>query len=441
MPTGNAETGSTDPYDASAGESASPYDETTGRIPVQRRPSSDRDAFYDKHSRRMTRVDELDDLDPDDVETRRFPATPNPPAASSSQPPAPQPAAPSSSSAGTGGDTGHRRRRRPAPQRVEGSGVAGDQQARTTPQRVVGRTDTIGRTDTEVAQAGEVGAGASSADTAQVGADEADTEYFAQPRVQPGAPVASERHDTAIIETGRGDAVDDGDVGTSSATPSAALVDGPSSATAGETTADETTGGDQHATGVAQAPRVRRGTLDLGLLLLRVAVGAVVMAHGLSHLFGWWNGTGLDGFQNELLNTSNPAIGFATDAAKPLAAGIALAETIGGLMVIVGLLTPIGASAILAVMLLAAAFKTTTSGGFEFFASANGVEFELMMAAAAAALVLTGPGLYSLDYPRGWARRPSVGSVLWLVIGVAVACVIWIFCNGTDPFSSPGNPR
>ncbi|GAB35452.1 DoxX family protein [Gordonia otitidis] len=400
MPTGNAETGSTDPYDASAGESASPYDETTGRIPVQRRPSSDRDAFYDKHSRRMTRVDELDDLDPDDVETRRFPSTPNPPAASSSQPAAPQPAAPSSSSAGTVGDTGHRRRLRPAPQRVEGSGVAGDQQARTTPQRVV----------------------------------------------EPGAPVASERHDTAIIETGRGDAVDDGDVGTSSATPSAALVDGPSSATAGETTAGETTAGettadDQHATGVAQAPRVRRGTLDLGLLLLRVAVGAVVMAHGLSHLFGWWNGTGLDGFQNELLNTSNPAIGFAADAAKPLAAGIALAETIGGLMVIVGLLTPIGASAILAVMLLAAAFKTTTSGGLEFFASANGVEFELMMAAAAAALVLTGPGLYSLDYPRGWARRPFVGSVLWLVIGVAVACVIWIFCNGTDPFSSPGNPR
>lgn len=288
---------------------------------------------------------------------------------------------------------------------MEGSGVAGGQQAPTTPQRVV----------------------------------------------EPGAPVASERHDTAIIETGRGDAAEDGDVGTSSATPNAALAGGPTLATGhgatrdettgDEATAGETTGGDQHATGVAQAPRVRRGTLDLGLLLLRVAVGAVVMAHGLSHLFGWWNGTGLDGFQNELLNTPNPAIGFAADAAKPLAAGIALAETIGGLMVIVGLLTPIGASAILAVMLLAAAFKTTTSGGFEFFASANGVEFELLMAAAAAALILTGPGLYSLDYPRGWARRPFVGSALLLVIGVAVACVIWIFCNGTDPFSSPGNPR
>ncbi|WP_431817886.1 DoxX family membrane protein [Gordonia jacobaea] len=410
MAAGNAETGSSEPYVGSDGDSASPYDETTGRIPIQQRPADDRDAFYDRHSRgRMTRVDELDDLDPDEVHTRPFSATPpaaknmptgkTTPRAGTSTPPSV-----ASSTPPPAGETGQRRRRRPAPQRDDATTERFESPAAAQePATPVPATSEPTRGYAEVAD--------------------------------PSADSSSERHDTAIIDTGN--------PGSDPATPEPADTAGFDSAHAHSAHADAAPAQvhADHDDSVAVAePRARRGTLDLGLLLLRVAVGVVAMAHGLSRLFGWWNGTGLDGFQNELLNPANPAIGFAADAAKPLAAGIALAETIGGLMVIVGLLTPIGASAILAVALLAAAFKTTIAGGFEFFASANGVEFELTMAAAAAAIILTGPGLYSLDYPRGWARRPFVGSVLWLVIGIAVACVIWIFCNGTDPFTSPGNP-
>ena len=422
---GNAETGSNEPYVGSDGDSASPYDETTGRIPIQQRPADDRDAFYDRHSRgRMTRVDELDDLDPDEVHTRPFSATPSaaknmptgkttPRAGTSTPPSVASPPPPA-------GETGQRRRRRPAPQRGDDatterfeSPAAAQEPATPVPATPVPATPVPATSVPPTPQP---------------------TRGFAEV-AEPSADSSSERHDTAIIDTGN--------PGSDPATPEPADTAAFDSAHAHSAHADPapTQVHADHDDSVAVAePRARRGTLDLGLLLLRVAVGVVAMAHGLSRLFGWWNGTGLDGFQNELLNPANPAIGFAADAAKPLAAGIALAETIGGLMVIVGLLTPIGASAILAVALLAAAFKTTIAGGFEFFASANGVEFELMMAAAAAAIILTGPGLYSLDYPRGWARRPFVGSVLWLVIGIAVACVIWIFCNGTDPFTSPGNP-
>ena len=44
----------------------------------------------------------------------------------------------------------------------------------------------------------------------------------------------------------------------------------------------------------------RRGTQDLGLMLLRWAVGALLVAHGLQKAFGWWGGPGLDGFQDSL---------------------------------------------------------------------------------------------------------------------------------------------
>ena len=44
----------------------------------------------------------------------------------------------------------------------------------------------------------------------------------------------------------------------------------------------------------------RRGTQDLGLLLLRIAVGALLIGHGLQKLFGWWGGPGLSGFRDSL---------------------------------------------------------------------------------------------------------------------------------------------
>ena len=44
----------------------------------------------------------------------------------------------------------------------------------------------------------------------------------------------------------------------------------------------------------------RRGTQDLGLLLLRVGFGALLIAHGLQKAFGWWGGRSLGGFQDSL---------------------------------------------------------------------------------------------------------------------------------------------
>ena len=42
------------------------------------------------------------------------------------------------------------------------------------------------------------------------------------------------------------------------------------------------------------------GGTDFGLVLLRFAVGGVIFAHGMQHVFGLWGGIGLPGLSNAL---------------------------------------------------------------------------------------------------------------------------------------------
>ena len=192
----------------------------------------------------------------------------------------------------------------------------------------------------------------------------------------------------------------------------------------------------------AAAP-VRRGTLDLGLLLLRLAIGATFTVHGLQKLTGWFNGPGPSGFADFLTNAGAPSLGFNSDVTTVLAFVAGVSETAGGILLVLGLLTPIAGAAVLSSILVALTYKVTLAGGLWFFASdggGNGIELEAVLAAAVAALILTGPGTYSVDRRWGWARRPAWGSGAWLLIGIGVAVATWIVFNGANPLSSPGNP-
>ncbi|WP_026918257.1 DoxX family protein [Gordonia shandongensis] len=183
----------------------------------------------------------------------------------------------------------------------------------------------------------------------------------------------------------------------------------------------------------------RRGTIDLGLLILRVVVGLTFTLHGLQKLTGWMNGPGLDGFADMLKNSADPGLGFTPDATTALAIVGAVSETAGGVLLILGLLTPLAGSAVLGTIAVALTYKVTISGGLWFFASQgdnSGIELELLLAAAAAALILTGPGTYSVDRLWGWSRRPSWGSAAWVVIAIAAAIATWIVFNGANPLES-----
>jgi putative oxidoreductase len=88
----------------------------------------------------------------------------------------------------------------------------------------------------------------------------------------------------------------------------------------------------------------RRGTQDLGLLVLRVGLGVVLVAHGLQKLFGWWGGEGLTGFRNSLSD-----IGYQhADILTYCAAG---GEIAAGVLLVLGLFTPLAAAGALAYLI------------------------------------------------------------------------------------------
>lgn len=171
----------------------------------------------------------------------------------------------------------------------------------------------------------------------------------------------------------------------------------------------------------AAPAKVRRGTTDLGLLVLRLVVGATLIVHGLQKLVGLWGGPGLDGFESTLRDAGyqQPQILAIVGAVGELAAG--------GFLVL-GLLTPIAAAAIVAIMINAVLFKHELEPGFQYFASdASGIEYEVLLVGCAVALTLTGPGRIAVDGPRGWSTRPFIGSLVALLLGVAAGVCLWIF--------------
>jgi putative oxidoreductase len=174
----------------------------------------------------------------------------------------------------------------------------------------------------------------------------------------------------------------------------------------------------------------RRGTQDLGLLLLRVGFGALLIAHGLQKLFGWWGGPGLGSFGDTLA-------GLGYQHANILSYVAAGTEIAAGVLLVLGLFTPLAAAAALAYLinsLLAGVSTQADPHLFPFFLP-DGHEFELTLIVVAAAIILVGPGKYGFDAGRGWSRRPFVGSFVALLLGAGAGIAVWVLLNGANPLS------
>ncbi len=182
--------------------------------------------------------------------------------------------------------------------------------------------------------------------------------------------------------------------------------------------------------GLARADGGRRGTQDLGLMLLRVGLGALLIAHGLQKAFGLWGGQGLTGFQQSLAG-----IGYQhANVVTYVAAGGQIAA---GVLLVLGLFTPLaaaGAVAYLVNSLLAAVAAQPVRGSFAFFLP-DGHEYLVVLLVLAAGLTLTGPGKYGFDAGRGWSRRPFVGSAAALVLGIGAGVGLWVLLNGANPLT------
>ena len=123
--------------------------------------------------------------------------------------------------------------------------------------------------------------------------------------------------------------------------------------------------------------------LDISLAILRLALGAVFIAHGGQKLFVY----GLDGVTAGFTQMGAPL----PSLTAPL---VAFTELLGGIALVIGLLTRVAAAG-LAVTMLGAIFIAHLPNGF--FAP-NGIEFTLTLFAGALALVFTGAGHLSADH-------------------------------------------
>jgi putative oxidoreductase len=137
---------------------------------------------------------------------------------------------------------------------------------------------------------------------------------------------------------------------------------------------------------------------DRSATLLRLALGLVILPHGLQKLFGWFGGAGLGG-----------TIGF-FEQALSVPAGltllVVLAEVAGSLGLLVGLGSRVAAAGIALVM---AGAVSLVHGQVGFFMNWNGTaggegyEYHILATAIALAVVVKGGGWLSLD--RALARR------------------------------------
>jgi putative oxidoreductase len=153
------------------------------------------------------------------------------------------------------------------------------------------------------------------------------------------------------------------------------------------------------------------GMSDLAALLMRVVLGGLMTGHGAQKLFGWWGGHGLDG-------TSAWLESMGLRPGRPWAVLAGSSEFGGGVLSLLGLLNPLGPLGVIGAMGMA---TRKAHWGKPIWVTEGGPELPVTNISIATALMLAGPGRYSLDRALG-LRLPRWVAFLGLaVIAVTVA--------------------
>lgn len=168
---------------------------------------------------------------------------------------------------------------------------------------------------------------------------------------------------------------------------------------------------------------------DLGLLVIRLAVGLTFAAHGLQQSLGLWGGPGMVGWTGAMDH-----MGFRP--AHYWALGATVAQVGGGIGLAIGLLTPIAAAALVGIGLVIV-LKVHWQKGF--WNSKGGFEFPLVLLAASIGILLIGPGGISIDGLLG-LRLFAEAWVKWLGLIIAIGGGIGIYLYSVRPeVSQPGS--
>ena len=137
---------------------------------------------------------------------------------------------------------------------------------------------------------------------------------------------------------------------------------------------------------------------EIALTIPRLVLGAVFFAHGAQKVFGWWGGQGFSATMSGLSQSFPAALAFLA----------IMAEFLGGIGLLLGLLGRVAAFGIACNMAVAAATVHLPHGFFMNWTGqqkGEGFEFHLLALALAVALMVRGSGAFSLD--RRWVQRAA----------------------------------
>lgn len=162
--------------------------------------------------------------------------------------------------------------------------------------------------------------------------------------------------------------------------------------------------------------------IDAALLVFRCGIGAVLLAHGINHIVGggkiegtarWFESMGM-----------RPSMVHAWLAS--------LTEVGGGVLLIVGLLTPVAAAALVGVMFVAWAINHR-GNGFFIFRPGEGWEYVMTLGLCGVLLSAIGPGGWSIDHAIGWTDDLVGWPGLAISAGGGIGGAILLLAAGWRP--------
>ena len=149
--------------------------------------------------------------------------------------------------------------------------------------------------------------------------------------------------------------------------------------------------------------------MDQGLLLLRIAVGAALLLQAVGKL----RPRDRDGVRSYF-----GGLGFEPAAVAAFSAGAG--EAVAGALVLLGLLTPLGLVAALAVLLLA----VWVNSAHGWSVVGGGAEYPVVLSAACFLLASTGPGAFSADAAFGIETGGGRTALVILVLAALAAAPV-----------------
>jgi putative oxidoreductase len=141
--------------------------------------------------------------------------------------------------------------------------------------------------------------------------------------------------------------------------------------------------------------------VNLALLALRVAVGGVMLAHGLNHLFRGGRIPGTAGWFESL--------GMRPGRVHAWLAS--LTEVAAGALLVLGLLTPLAGAGVVGVMVVAWVTNHLRNGFF-IFRPGEGWEYVMVLTVCGLVVATLGAGRWSLDHALDIFDPPGLDGLL-----------------------------